>query len=142
MIELPSAVIRTIEDHAREAFPEECCGFLLGHTGEPRRVVQARRAKNVATDDRRRRYVIDPLEHLHADDEARAKGLDLVGFYHSHPNHPAEPSEFDRTRAAGWYSYVILGIHDKEPKALTAWRFDDAASRFRPEDVVQALNQA
>src|SRR5205823_732579 len=94
VIEITAAVFRAMEGHAREAFPEECCGFLLGRLSEPRRVEEAKRAKNVAVADRSRRYEIDPLELLHADDDARARGLDLVGIYHSHPNHPAAPSEF------------------------------------------------
>ncbi len=100
MIEITAAVFRAMEGHAREAFPEECCGFLLGHVSEPRRVEEAKRAKNVAVADRTRRYEIDPLELLHADDDARTRGLDLVGIYHSHPNHPAAPSEFDGDRRA------------------------------------------
>ena len=136
MIEIPRTVVRAIEEHARAAFPEECCGFLLGSATEPRRLVEARRAKNTAPEDRARRYVIDPLELLHTDEEARAKHLDLIGIYHSHPNHPAAPSEFDRSRAANWYSYVILSIRDRRPGDLTAWRFDESGRRFEPEEIV------
>jgi proteasome lid subunit RPN8/RPN11 len=133
MIEIPSTLVRKIEAHAQEAFPEEGCGFLIGFSGKPRRVLEMRRARNIASEDRRRRYRVDPLELLHADDDARKQGLDLIGIYHSHPNHPAVPSEFDRSHAASWYTYVILGIDDREPRDLTAWRFDDAAERFKPE---------
>lgn len=135
LIDIPQAAVRTIEDHAREAFPEECCGFLIGAAQEPRRVVEARRAKNVAAEDRSRRYRIDPLELLHADKAARERGLDLVGIYHSHPNHPAAPSEFDRSHAASWFTYVILGVQDGEPAELTAWRFDDSTQRFESEEI-------
>jgi proteasome lid subunit RPN8/RPN11 len=137
VIEIAATAIQTIEEHARDAFPEECCGFLLGHGGERKRIAEALRAKNVATEDRARRYVIDPLELLHADDEARTRGLDLVGVYHSHPNHPAVPSEFDRSRASPWYSYVILSIVDREPQELAAWRFDESTKRFEPEEIVR-----
>ncbi|HYU06640.1 MAG TPA: M67 family metallopeptidase [Thermoplasmata archaeon] len=135
-IEIPKAVVQAIEDHARDTFPEECCGFLLGYVGDPRRVVESRRAKNTASEDREHRYVVDPLELLHADNESRANGLELIGIYHSHPNHPAAPSEFDRSRAAGWYSYLILCIVNREPKELTAWVFDERTKRFVPEDTV------
>ena len=137
MIEIAVTAIQGIEEHARDAFPEECCGFLLGHGGERKRIAEALRAKNVATEDRARRYVIDPLELLHADDEARTRGLDLVGVYHSHPNHSAVPSEFDRSRASPWYSYVILSIVDREPQELAAWRFDESTKRFEPEEIVR-----
>jgi len=105
-------------------------------------VLEARRAKNVATEDRVRRYVIDPLELLHADDEARGRGLDVVGIYHSHPNHPAAPSEFDRSRATPWYTYVILSIVDRKPREMTAWRFDDSTIRFEPEEILRGRSKA
>ncbi|HYT00611.1 MAG TPA: M67 family metallopeptidase [Thermoplasmata archaeon] len=136
-IEIPGEVIRSIEQHAVDAFPEECCGFLLGTSGGLRRIVASRRAKNTAPEDRPRRYTIDPLEHLHADDEARKQGLELIGIYHSHPNHPAAPSEFDRSRAASWYSYLILRIADRKPKELTAWLYDERAGQFRAEKLVR-----
>lgn len=135
MIELPKAIVAAIVEHARDAAPEECCGFLIGSEREPRRVVEARRARNVAEEDRRRRYRVDPVELLHADEDARAKRLDLIGIYHSHPDHPAVPSEYDRTHAVTWYTYVIQGIVDREPGELTAWRFDGSKGRFEPEDL-------
>ena len=136
MIQIGRAVVRRIEDHARDAFPEECCGFLLGSAARHRQVVDARPAKNVAADNRTRRYEIDPIALLRVDDVARAKSLDLVGIYHSHPNHPAEPSEFDRSRASGWYSYVILKIEEGTPAEMTCWRFDTTKDQFEPETIV------
>ncbi len=136
-IEVPQAVVRAVEAHARETYPEECCGFLLGHLRTSHEAVEARRARNVAPENRLRRYVIDPLEMLRADDEARARDLELIGIYHSHPDHPATPSEFDRSRATSWYAYLILSIADRTPKELTAWRFDEATATFHPESLVR-----
>jgi len=135
-IEIPKSVLQAIHDHARAAYPEECCGFLLGHSDAPRRIEESRRARNVATENRARRYSIDPLELLHADDDARKKSLELIGVYHSHPDHPAAPSEYDRSRAASWLSYVIVSVVDREPKDVTAWQFDETARLFRPEAIV------
>ena len=135
-IEIPGAIVRSIEDHARDAYPEEACGFLFGRMSEPRRTVESRRARNVAAADRSRRYTIDPLELLRADDDARKKRLDLIGIYHSHPDHPAAPSEFDRSQATSWYSYVIVSVVDRQPKETTAWSFDEAERAFRPEKLV------
>ena len=135
-IEIPTAVLQAIQDHAREAYPEECCGFLIGHSSAPRRVVESRRARNVATENRSRRYKVDPLEILRVDDDVRKKNLDLIGIYHSHPDHPAAPSEYDRSRAAGWLTYVIVSVVDREPKDVTAWQFDEAARSFQPEPIV------
>ena len=136
-IEIPEAVVRAIEDHARETYPEECCGFLIGDATEPRRVVESRRATNAAEEERGRRYTIDPLELLRADDAARQSELDLIGIYHSHPDHPAAPSEFDRSRAAGWYTYVILNVENGDPKDLTAWVYDEGSGKFRPDPLVR-----
>jgi len=135
-IEIPKSVLQAIHDHARAAYPEECCGFLLGHSDAPRRIEESRRARNVATENRARRYSIDPLELLHADDDARKKSLELIGVYHSHPDHPAAPSEYDRSRAASWLSYVIVSVVDGEPKDVTAWQFDETARLFRSEAIV------
>ena len=135
-IEIPKAVLRTIQDHAREAYPEECCGFLIGHASAPRRVLESRRARNVATENRSRRYMIDPLELLRVDDDVRKESLDLIGIYHSHPDHPAAPSGYDRSRAASWLSYVIASVVDRHPKDATAWQFDEATGSFRPEEIV------
>ena len=136
-IEIPQALVRAIEDHARETYPEECCGFLIGDATEPRRVVESRRATNAAEEERGRRYTIDPLELLRADDAARQSELDLIGIYHSHPDHDAAPSEFDRSRAAGWYTYVILNVENGDPKDLTAWVYDEGSGKFRPDPLVR-----
>src|SRR5216117_2582478 len=82
----------------------------------PIRSIPFVRGKNIATENRASRYIVDPIEMLHVDDDARTKGMDLIGIYHSDPNHPAVPSEFDRSRAAPWYTYVILSIVDREPQ--------------------------
>ena len=124
--------MRAIEAHARETFPEECCGFLLGTATEPRKVAALRRATNVVETNRERRYVIDPREHLAVEKELVGTGREILGFYHSHPNHPAEPSEFDRSHAWPWYSYVILSIVDRVPKDLRAWSLEGTSASFQP----------
>lgn len=82
--------------------------------------------------NRERRYVIDPAEILGLEKELRGSGEEIVGFYHSHPNHPAEPSEFDRSHAWPWYTYLILSIVDREPAGLRAWSLDGETSVFHP----------
>ncbi len=125
--------MQAIEAHARETFPEECCGFLLGPSEGPRKVAALRRATNVVETNRERRYVIDPKEFLAVEKETKGTDRGILGFYHSHPNHPAEPSEFDRSHAWPWYSYVILSIVDREPRDLRAWLLDGDASTFGPD---------
>ncbi len=97
-----------------------------------------RRAKNVVETNRERRYVIDPREILSMEKEMRGTGQEILGFYHSHPNHPAEPSEFDRSHAWPWYSYVILSIVDRKPADLRAWLLDGETSVFHPDSLTIA----
>jgi proteasome lid subunit RPN8/RPN11 len=85
--------------------------------------------------NRERRYVIDPRETLSVEKKLFGSGQEILGFYHSHPNHPAEPSEFDRCHAWPWYSYIILSIVDRTPAELRAWTLDGGTSRFRPDSL-------
>ncbi|MGQ0798146.1 MAG: Mov34/MPN/PAD-1 family protein [Methanobacteriota archaeon] len=126
--------VRAIEDHAREAFPEECCGFLLGRPGESKEVDEVERTRNVVETNRERRYVIEPRDILRVDRAARGAGREILGFYHSHPNHPARPSPFDESHAA-WpgYSYVILSIVDGSPNDLRSWVLEKEGGPFRAE---------
>lgn len=94
-----------------------------------------RRATNVVETSRERRYVIDPRDFLAVEKDLSGTGREILGFYHSHPNHPAEPSEFDRSHAWPWYSYVILSIVDREPADLRAWTLDGETSVFRPDSL-------
>lgn len=124
-IALRTEQVRAIEAHARETYPEECCGFLLGLAAEPKIVQEARRARNTVKENREIRYAIDPREILRTERDAATRGIVILGFYHSHPNHPARPSEFDLTNAA-WpgYSYVILSIVDRNPNDMRSWILD------------------
>jgi proteasome lid subunit RPN8/RPN11 len=107
------AVIDAVVSHARSAAPDECCGLLLGAEG---RVVDARPARNAA-DDARRRYVLDPKDHFDGRRDARARGLDVIGFYHSHPRSPAAPSESDRAEATyDGHLYLIVGLAAEPPE--------------------------
>ena len=130
---LTEAQVAAIQAHAKETFPEECCGFLIGPSAEPRTVYEVRRAANVVETNRERRYVIDPRETLKVEASLHDSGREILGFYHSHPNHPAEPSEFDRGHAWPWYSYLILSIVDRRPSDLRAWTLDGDSGTFEPE---------
>ncbi len=131
---LTRAQVEAIEAHAKETYPEECCGFLIGLPTEPDRVRSVRRARNVAEANRERRYVVDPLQQLAVERELSSTHDVILGFYHSHPDHPAEPSEFDRTHGVPWYTlYLIVSIAARQPKDLRAWRFDGETFAFTPE---------
>jgi len=83
----------------------------------------------------RNRFLIDPLEQLRVEKDARARGLDVLGYYHSHPDHPARPSEYDRDHAWPWYSYIIVSVERGEPKDMTSWVLSDDRARFDSEQI-------
>ena len=106
------AALDAIVAHAREAAPAECCGLLLGHDAE---LTEAVRTRNVAGQDRLR-FVIDPKDHIDGRRDARRRGLEVVGFYHSHPCSPASPSETDRAEAGyPGHLYLIVSLAGASP---------------------------
>lgn len=112
MIQISRATIDDIVAHAREAAPAECCGLLLGR-GDA--VVQSVRAANIAADPTRR-FEIDPQHHIDARRDARGRGLTVLGFYHSHPRSPAEPSPTDLAEASyPDHLYLIVGLAAAAP---------------------------
>jgi proteasome lid subunit RPN8/RPN11 len=122
MISLPPDAFEAIRAHGRETYPEECCGALLGTLEDGRtRVARIERMANARENERRRRYTIDPLEYLRVEKRADAQGLVLIGFYHSHPDHPAAPSKYDREHALTFFHYLVLAVASGEPGELTAW---------------------
>ncbi|WP_346292580.1 M67 family metallopeptidase [Sphaerothrix gracilis] len=143
-----------IRHHAERTYPEECCGLLLGHVhlGETSRrqgveviplenTWDAEVEADLATVshpsqalDRRRRYWIDPRDLLTAQRQARDRGLNIIGIYHSHPDHPAEPSECDRQLAWAEYSYVIVSVCQERSQDLQSWSLDDR-HQFQPEAI-------
>ncbi len=79
------------------------------------------------------RFLIDPLDQLRVEKDARKRGLDVLGYYHSHPDHPARPSDYDRDHAWPWYSYVIISVEKGVPKDLTSWLLAEDRSTFGAE---------
>jgi proteasome lid subunit RPN8/RPN11 len=136
MIRLDPRALAAMTEHARASYPEECCGALFARTeGEARDVLRAVPAGNARETERARRYLIGPdtLQELEA--QAAETGLEVVGFYHSHPDHPAEPSAFDVEHAWPWYSYIILPVSGGDVGAPRAWRLRDDRSGFDAEDL-------
>ncbi len=92
MIAISGALLDEIRAHGRDTYPEECCGGLLGRRGEPARVSRVERIDNVRDAERARRYEVSPKDYLRLERLAAEGGVELLGFYHSHPEHPAVPS--------------------------------------------------
>jgi proteasome lid subunit RPN8/RPN11 len=129
-------VAARIRSHGAEAYPHECCGALLGReNGEAREVLDVLPLANRRDDSPRNRFVITPDDVCTAEKAAREKGLELLGWYHSHPDHPARPSEFDREHAWPWYSYVIVAVAQGTPGEMASWRLADDRSRFAAEEL-------
>jgi proteasome lid subunit RPN8/RPN11 len=129
------AMADCIRFEAQAAFPEECCGILLGVIHEDTRLVmQMTRCRNVRAGDGRR-YAIDPKDLVAAQRDARARGFEILGFYHSHPGQPAEPSRTDLAEAY-WEgcSYVIVSVSDQKAGEMRSFVLRDG--RFTEEQVV------
>jgi len=143
------AVVEKIRQHGAESYPNECCGALLGRDADAK-AIPARAAREVLEifplvnrreDSPRNRFFVTAEDAHDADKAAQAQGLDLIGWYHSHPDHPARPSEYDREHAWPWYSYVIVSVQNGNPRDMTSWRLQDDRSAFLPEEV-EIRNQA
>lgn len=137
-LKIGAADMENIHEHAKEAYPEECAGVLVGaDTGEMKVVTDVWRADNTHEGERERRFLIEPLKIKEFEDAARERDLDILGFYHSHPDHPAEPSEYDRDHAWPYYSYIITSVSGEEIKATNSWLLRDDRSGYDLEQVVE-----
>jgi len=131
---MPRAEAERMLAHVRSGYPFEACGVLLGRGRDVRRVTPL---ENRETETPRVRYRIDDLDLVRLDREARAEGLDIVGYFHSHPDHPPRPSETDQKRAADSLSdgvfHIVVGVEGGERTTPTAWVFREATQSFEAE---------
>jgi len=135
-LSIPAGLLDRIRSHGRDAYPLECCGLLLGRAdANGKLVIDLRPMQNSREDTPERRYLIAPEDMLEAEKEAREQGVDIVGVYHSHPDHPARPSEFDREHAVPWYSYIIVSVEKGRPQDLTSWVLREDRSAFDSEEL-------
>ncbi|OGO70576.1 MAG: hypothetical protein A2Z37_15425 [Chloroflexi bacterium RBG_19FT_COMBO_62_14] len=136
---LSSAILDDLHKHAESHYPDEGAGMVLGDGElETRRATRLlHRTNNFELESRRRRYSIDPKEFLEAEREAEELGLDIIGIFHSHPDHPARPSDFDLEWAMPWYSYIITSVSRGKAVESRAWRLSDDRSSFIEEALVE-----
>lgn len=136
MLRINEKLAAEIRAHGARTYPQECCGALLGRdNGEDREVLELIATDNARADSAHNRYLVRAEDVLRAELAARNSGLDVLGWYHSHPDHPALPSEFDRAHAWPWYSYVIVTVERGQPGTLLSWRLSEDRARFRAEDL-------
>ena len=110
----------SIREHGAKGFPYEICGLLIGHPSE-QLITQARPVRNLETQNPEVRYLIDDREDMRIRKELYKTDLDVLGYYHSHPNHPARPSVFDTERSWESYVYVIVSVQDGKPADMNAF---------------------
>jgi len=119
--------------HGEQTYPHECCGFLLGRAEDGLQTIEeVRGQENERTESRENRFVISPEQFRAAEKRARERGLLLVGIYHSHPDSPARPSEYDRDHAWPWFSYIIVSVKGGKADDAYAWQLRDDRSGFEP----------
>jgi proteasome lid subunit RPN8/RPN11 len=138
-----------IREHGVATYPYECCGALLGRDNDIvelsdsemqqsifcRRVCSLYPLVNRRDDSPRNRFSVTADDVREAEKAARAQGLDVIGWYHSHPDHPARPSDYDRDHAWPWYSYIIVSVHTGVAQDMTSWRLKDDRTEFLEEKI-------
>lgn len=117
--------MQKMQRHAETTYPNECCGFFYGLAGDLRQVRVVRPVENAKEGDQRDRFQIDPKDYQKAEKYAIEHDLDLLGVYHSHPDHPAEPSEHDRKVALPWFSYIIVSVQDGAAADTRSWQLNE-----------------
>lgn len=128
MLSLPRARLAELEAWVSSGYPHETCGVLIGNaSGVGFTVARVAQAKNLNTERAADRFELDPDDFFAADQAARADGLEVVGIWHSHPDHPAAPSQTDLDAAWDGYSYVILSVSKRGVEGVTSWRLDPGA---------------
>src|SRR6266853_5378865 len=146
-LKMSAAIAQEIREQGAQGYPNECCGALLGRdtdgssattTGGAlslpvREIVALFPLVNRRDDSPRNRFSVTAEDVGDSERAAQEKGLDVVGWYHSHPDHPARPSQYDREHAWPWYSYIIVSVANGKPQEMTSWRLTDDRSQFTCE---------
>ncbi len=136
MLILPEKLVYEIKSHGEKTYPEECCGILIGKFEDDRKVVfKILKIENSMESERKRRYLITPQDYLKAEKYAREMGLEIIGFYHSHPDHPAKPSDYDREHAFPFLSYLIVSVEDGVASDFYSWTLKEDRSEFEVEKI-------
>jgi proteasome lid subunit RPN8/RPN11 len=134
-VRVPAPLLAAMKEHARSTYPNECCGYLIAPAELPpdgiRQIEAVERADNRFEGAQGRRFVIVPEELRAAEERAAVAGRAVVGFYHSHPDHPARPSAFDEEHAWPWYAYLVLATTAQDVPQVGAFELGAETGRFR-----------
>ncbi len=136
-LHLPPEILTKIHAYGEAAYPEEGAGLLLGSVeGEQKSVVSLLELSNQReADARHNRYLLTAEDYLHGEQEAARRGLDVLGVFHSHPDHPNRPSEFDREWAMPWFSYIITSVQAGRAVESRAWVLSEDRSHFEEQEI-------
>ncbi len=128
---------KAIQQQGAEIFPNECCGFMYGREDEngDRFIESVVPVINDKDGDQRRRFEISPFDYMKAEQYALKNNTQLLGVYHSHPNHPAIASQYDLDQAMPYFSYVIISVLEGKPDAIKSWRLKEEERAFYEEQL-------
>jgi proteasome lid subunit RPN8/RPN11 len=137
-LKLDQEILRQIQAHGEASYPLEGAGLLLGRTSDSLRIVIELNplANRFEQDQQHRRYRLDPLELMRVEDNADERGLDVLGVFHSHPDHAAIPSAYDLEWSLPYYSYLITGVAGGRATETRSWRLVENRERFEEEAII------
>jgi proteasome lid subunit RPN8/RPN11 len=142
LLKMSTETAEKIRQHGADTYPHECCGALLGRDASAgaekfavREILALFPLVNRRDDSPHNRFSVTAEDVRDAEKAGREKNLDVVGWYHSHPDHPARPSQYDREHAWPWYSYVIVSVAKGQPAEMTSWRLNDDRSEYSSEEI-------
>ena len=136
MIMIRKSDLEQIFDHGKAGYPSEVCGIIMGKYEDRTKIAQeVRPAGNLNTERAHDRYEMDPKDILKAEREGPKNGMEIVGFYHTHPDHPDAPSEFDRERAWPSYSYIIVSVANGMDIKVRSWVINEETKKFEEEEI-------
>ena len=134
---ITSGVEAAIRSHGQETYPHECCGALVGRDGAVAAIVAL---PNTTDEGPRRRFMVRPSDYQLAERRASEIGGELLGFYHSHPDHPARPSQYDLDHAWPTFAYIIVAVADGAAADMTVWYLQEDRSRFEEGSLIHGEN--
>jgi len=142
MLNLFSEHEKIIRTEGESAYPNECCGVLIGEVDDKgvKTLKHSEAIRNAREDgEQYHRFLITPEDMMQAEITARKRKQDVIGFYHSHPDHPALPSDYDKEHALPFYSYVIVSVNKKKAEALTSWELTSDRKNFESEKILKEI---
>ena len=141
-INIPADLLEQIQAHGENAYPYEGAGLMLGHEEKGNRTVESLLFLENAREEENQhnRYLITAEDMLSGEKEADRLSLSILGIFHSHPDHPNRPSEYDREFAIPWYSYLITSVNNGKADGSRCWRLDDNRESFS-EEIIQEISK-